>query len=32
MVNLINKNISKIFKTIFFVSKATKDSIKKILH
>ena len=29
MVNLINKNISKIFKMIFFVSKATKDSIKK---
>lgn len=29
IINLINKKISKIFKTIFFVSKATKDSIKK---
>ena len=29
VIDLINKYISKIFKTIFFVSKATKDSIKK---
>ena len=29
IVNLINKNISKTFRMIFFVSKATKNSIKK---
>lgn len=29
VINLINKYISKIFEMIFFVSKATKDSIKK---
>ncbi|MDC1130941.1 hypothetical protein OAS59_03540 [Pelagibacteraceae bacterium] len=29
IINLINKYISKIFRMIFFVSKATKDSISK---